>query len=391
MNLPVINSDRRRLCKLGIGGLSALFIAPFTFATQKFSFPKLAEIGPLQVPDKNNVRLPAGFTSRIVARSGERLFGYQWHAAPDGGATFAAPDGGWVYVSNSELKGGKGGVGALCFDHLGKLVDAYSILQNTNNNCAGGATPWQTWLSCEEIPYGAVWECNPFGRQPPVIREALGRFKHEAIAVDTRNLQLYLTEDEPDGCLYRYTAISLDSAGFPNLETGKLEVMQVLHDQGNRVVWHAVRNPSANDQPTRKQSVLATHFNGGEGIWYQNGIVYFTTKGDNRVWALDITQQTLKIIYDAARHTSPILTGVDNITANAAGELLVAEDGGNMEIVILSANVIKPLLQIVRHDRSEITGPAFSPDGSKLYFSSQRGTSGRNQDGITYEVSGFRR
>lgn len=391
MNPSLINPDRRKLCKLGMGGLSALFIAPFTFATQGFAAPlRLATIGSLQAPDENNVRLPLGFTSRIVARSGENLFGYQWHAAPDGGATFATPDGGWIYVSNSELGKGKGGVGALRFNRLGKLVDAYPVLQNTNDNCAGGATPWQTWLSCEEVGRGAVWECDPFGKRQPVIREALGRFKHEAVAVDTRNLQLYLTEDEPDGCLYRYTAISFDSTGFPNLETGKLEVMQVLHDQDNRIVWHSVRNPSANYQPTRKQSVLATHFNGGEGIWYQNGIVYFTTKGDNRVWALDAAQQKLKVIYDAAQHSSPILTGVDNITANAAGELLVAEDGGNMEIVILSANVIKPLLQIVGHDRSEITGPAFSPDGSRLYFSSQRGASGRNQDGTTYEISGFR-
>src|SRR5690606_32335792 len=124
-------------------------------------------------------------------------------------------------------------------------------------------------------------------------------------------------------------------------------------------------------------------------IWYHNGFIYFTTKGDNRIWALDTTRQTLKVIYDAAQHLNPILTGVDNIIANAAGELLVAEDGGNMEIVMLAAGTIKPLLQIVGHDRSEITGPAFSPDGSRLYFSSQRGANGRDRDGITYEISGF--
>lgn len=390
MNTSIIDHDRRKLCRLGLGSLSALFIAPFTFATHGITAPlQLATVGALQPPDENGVRLPVGFTSRIVARSGQNLFGYQWHAAPDGGATFSTPDGGWIYVSNSERKKGKGGVGALRFDRQGILVDAYPILQGTNNNCAGGATPWQTWLSCEEIKRGAVWECDPFGKREPVIREALGRFQHEAVAVDTRTMQLYLTEDEPDGCLYRYTPLKLDSAGFPDLTAGRLEVMQIVDSKDGRVAWHPLRNPAANYQSTRKQSALATRFNGGEGIWYHNGFIYFTTKGDNRVWALDTTRQALKVIYDAKLHHNPILTGVDNITANAAGELLVAEDGGNMEIVILAAGTIKPLLQVVGHDRSEIAGPAFSPDGSKLYFSSQHGTGGRDQNGITFEINGF--
>ncbi len=68
----------------------------------------------------------------------------------------------------------------------------------------------------------------------------------------------------------------------------------------------------------------------------------------------------------------------------------MAEDKGNMQIVILSGSTIKPLLQLVGHDQSEITGLAFSPDGSRLYFSSQRGKTGRNENGVTFEISGFR-
>ncbi|MBK6617376.1 MAG: alkaline phosphatase PhoX [Nitrosomonas sp.] len=391
MNPSRIDHDRRKLCRLGLQGLSTLFIAPLTFTSHSIAATplRLATAGALQAPDENGIRLPNGLVSRIVAHSGQNLFSYQWHAAPDGGATFSTPDGGWIYVSNSERKNGKGGVGALRFSRQGMLVDAYSILQETDNNCAGGATPWQTWLSCEETERGAVWECDPFGKREPMVREALGRFKHEAVAVDTRTMQLYLTEDEPDGCLYRYTALQLDSTGFPNLTTGQLEVMQIIRNENNRVIWHPVRNPAANFQPTRKQSSLATHFNGGEGIWYHHGFIYFTTKGDNRVWELDTSRQILKIIYDASQHPDPVLTGVDNITANATGELLIAEDGGNMEIVILAAGMIKPLLQIIGQDHSEITGPAFSPDGSRLYFSSQRGISRRDQNGITYEISGF--
>ncbi|NIQ12838.1 MAG: hypothetical protein GTO02_00030, partial [Candidatus Dadabacteria bacterium] len=58
---------------------------------------------PLGDPDENGVRLPEGFSSRIVARSSEPVFNYTWHAAPDGGATFATEEGGWIYVSNSEM------------------------------------------------------------------------------------------------------------------------------------------------------------------------------------------------------------------------------------------------------------------------------------------------
>ena len=72
-------------------------------------------------------------------------FGYDWHAAPDGGACFVSTDpankGGWIYVSNSEMRS-SGGAGAIVFDMQGKVIDAYSILEGTSRNCAGGATPW---------------------------------------------------------------------------------------------------------------------------------------------------------------------------------------------------------------------------------------------------------
>ena len=107
-----------------------------------------------------------------------------------------------------------------------------------------------------------------------------------------------------------------------------------------------------------------------------------------RVWAYQVREQNLSIIYNAALFTWPVLTGVDNIIGNAAGDLFVAEDKGNMQIVALTAGKIVPVLQVVGHNSSEITGPAFSPDGSRLYFSSQRGKTGRIEDGITFEVTG---
>ncbi|WP_292993265.1 alkaline phosphatase PhoX [Nitrosomonas sp.] len=388
--MNTFNPHRRKLLQYSFMGLGAFFgnaLLPSPLKAASLSL-SLAARGELLPPDQNGVRLPAGFTSRIVARSGQELFGYKWHAAPDGGAVFATADGGWIYVSNSELGNQAGGVGALRFNAQGEVIDAYSILSQTNRNCAGGHTPWQTWLSCEEIEKGRVWECDPLGRKAAQVRSALGIFKHEAVAVDTRNMQLYLTEDQPDGCLYRYTARSFDAAGNPDLNDGFLEVAEVVEGPIGTVRWHALPDPLAITIPTRKQVASSTRFNGGEGIWYHQGIVYFTTKGDNRVWAYTVQQHHLSVVYNAALYLQPVLTGVDNIITNATGDLLVAEDGGDMQIVVLTAGKVLPLLQVAGHDRSEITGPAFSPDGSRLYFSSQRGKTGRDEDGITFEITG---
>jgi len=119
----------------------------------------LANLGPLQDPDENGLRLPMGFTSRVIARSGQAVGStdYVWHNAPDGGAVFTTDDGGWIYVSNSEtFPQLGGGAGALRFSAAGENVDAYRILADTTLNCAGGSTPWGTWLSCEENPVGQV-------------------------------------------------------------------------------------------------------------------------------------------------------------------------------------------------------------------------------------------
>ncbi|UJP05454.1 MAG: PhoX family protein [Nitrosomonas sp.] len=388
--MQTMNKQRRTLLRCGVAGLGVFLgntLLPPSLSLAALS-TRLSLFTEWLPPDQNGIRLPTGFTSRIVAQSGDKLFNYSWHAAPDGGATFATPDGGWIYVSNSELSNRKGGAGALRFDARGVLIDAYPILHGTSRNCAGGHTPWQTWLSCEEVDQGLVWECDPFGTKAAQVRKSLGAFKHEAVAVDPRQKHLYLTEDEPDGCWYRYTARSFDADGNPDLDDGFLEVAETEHTQGGAVVWHILPDPSAAKIPVRKQIARSSRFNGGEGIWYHQGIVYFATKGDNRVWSYNTYRQQLSVVYDASRYAVPVLTGVDNITVNADGELLIAEDGGDMQIVVLAGEQALPLLQVTGHDRSEITGPAFSPDGSRLYFSSQRGKTGRDSDGVVFEISG---
>lgn len=351
-------------------------------------FESLNSVGPLQPPDDNGLMLPLGFQSRVIARTGEApvgLPGYTWHPAPDGGACFATQDGGWIYVSNSEMRSNEGGVGALRFNANGEKVDAYSILENTSINCAGGPTPWGTWLSCEEFANGQVYECDPLGIEPAVVRPALGTFRHEAACVDLANNCIYLTEDVPAGCFYRFVS----EKGLPDLTSGRLEVASVIEQEGkNFIVWHEIKDPLATQQATRLQVAEATAFRGGEGIAIHAGKAYFTTKHDNRVWRYDTSTQQIEILYDFATSSNPILSGVDNVVITPAGDVLVAEDGGDMQIVVITPdNKIFPIVQVMGHERSEVTGPAFDPSYQRLYFSSQRGSLGSSHAGMTFEIS----
>jgi len=392
--------SRRQVLRAALSGAGLVAAGPFlagcgSSSGHKSQSSNIANLGPLGEPDANGVRLPAGFFSRIVARTRREVIpgrGYAWHLAPDGGATFETEDGGWIYVSNSEFPAvgpSTGGVGALRFDGDGNLIDAYSILSGTTSNCAGGPTPWGTWLSCEEFERGRVWECDPFGEQEGVVHPALGTFQHEAVTVDPVRAHLYLTEDLPDGRFYRYTPERMTGQGFPDLTSGTLAVAQIVEGNEGGVVWHDLDDPAAETVPTRLQVPQSTVFRGGEGIWYYEGLVYFTTKGDNRVWVYDTGSETIAIFYDDDDFEVPVLTGVDNVVVSAGGDVIVAEDGGDMQLVGLTpSGVILPLLQVVGQDESELTGPAFSPDGSRLSFSSQRGILGHPGGGITYEVTG---
>ena len=390
-----LERTRRQALRDGLLGLGLLIGTPFlpgcgSFGSSGGLVSNIANLGPLLDADENGLRLPSGFTSRVVARSTQlpvATSATPWHRAPDGGATFAMWDGGWVYVSNSEVA--SGGVGALRFAEDGSLIDAYSLLSGTTNNCAGGKTPWGTWLSCEEHGEGRVHECDPLGRVPAIARPALGVFKHEAAAVDPSANVIYMTEDEPDGNFYRFRPHSLRSDGHPDLMSGTLEVAEVNGKRSGPVVWHPLPDPSAAKRETREQVEAATAFKGGEGICMAGDAIYFATKGDDRVWRYDPRAEKLAVAYAAKDHEKPRLKGVDNLVASGGGDVLVAEDKGDMEIVALTpSGGIVPVVQVVGHGDSEITGPAFSPSGTRLYFSSQKGTTGSRDDGVTFEITG---
>jgi secreted PhoX family phosphatase len=419
---PLFNPSRRRLLRQGLIASGALSSLPGILGQAAFGFHEIGikkhDIS--NIPNLSNILhevsvegdpatrmvIPRGFTVTEIARTGQPVHpgsSYLWHSEPDGGATFNTNDGGWIYVSNSEvLARRQGGVGAIRFDVRGEIIDAYSIASGTTNNCAGGPTPWGTWLSCEEIELGLVYECDPQGKELAMAIPAMGAFTHEAAAVDPVHKHIYLTEDMPDGCLYRFTPDYYPEGGRADLRTGQLEVAVV---EGNdpfntrAVSWvsvpypvpHFEGSPPRVTPPTRKQVPQATKFNGGEGCWYHRSIVYFSSKGDNRIWALDTTRNVLDLIFDKRRDQffTPGIADVDNITVSFAGDILVAEDGPNMRLVVIGPGSSSfELVNILGHRGSEITGPAFSPDGSRLYFSSQRGHAGNRRDGRTYEMQG---
>ncbi|MFE2941222.1 alkaline phosphatase PhoX [Streptomyces sp. NPDC059255] len=380
--------ERRNFLRGAVIGTSAAAFGGTLWRGAALAAPAQPGTGPygaLGSADANGVRLPAGFTSRVVARSGRQVTGtsYTWHNAPDGGACYA--DGtGWIYVSNSEINP-SGGASAVRFSAAGAITGAYRILSGTRQNCAGGSTPWRTWLSCEEVDRGYVYETDPWGVAAAVRRDAMGRFKHEAAAADPVRRTVYLTEDTTDGCFYRFTPTT-----WGDLSAGRLEVLVAGTATSGPVSWAAVPDPSGASTATRNQVSGAKRFNGGEGCYYADDTCWFTTKGDNRVWQYNAAAGTIELAYDDSlvSGTAP-LTGVDNVTGAASGDLFVAEDGGNMEICVITPDdVVAPFLRIDGQSGSEITGPAFSPDGTRLYFSSQRGTSGVSSGGITYEVTG---
>lgn len=169
----------------------------------------------------SDLLLSEGLNARIIARTDEKVeydngrqSKHKFHDQPDAGATFPDnnPDnpGGWIYVSNAEVDGNKGGVGAITFDADGNVLDYQMVLKGTSMNCGGGRTPWNTWVSCEEVEFhGLIYQVDPTGqRDAEVMTLGSNGGRWESFAYDIRNPNIpryFATEDHNKGTVRRFT------------------------------------------------------------------------------------------------------------------------------------------------------------------------------------------
>ncbi|WP_077529672.1 alkaline phosphatase PhoX [Vreelandella utahensis] len=339
-----------------------------------------SDYGPLQpVADKVTglelLELPEGF----------EYITYGWHGqvmsddtptsgAHDGMSVVAARGNEIAIVRNHENSAGDrpavmapnwfddneaGGTSNLIFDTVNrKFVASWSSLGGTIRNCAGGRTPWGTWISCEETTaegHGWVFEVPGFGVSDARPIRAAGRFSHEAVAIDPATGIMYETEDARPAGFYRFRPEGkwgdLHSGGTLEALAVKDQPGFVFGDNGRfpsfadgtswDVEWVPVNDPMAEEGSALESAPGAATFTRLEGCWEDSGRIFFsaTDGGSNRTGQLyeyDPRRQKLTMIYES--RSASDLDSPDNIAVSPRGGLLVCEDGGQAQQRLIAVN-----------------------------------------------------
>lgn len=358
--------------------------------------------GPL-VPDPNGILdLPKGFHYKIISKEGDRMTnGRPVPGAFDGMAAFEGPNNTTILVRNHELSSGPafgsnpynanamGGTTALVVGPNRNVIKEYVTSSGTIRNCAGGATPWGTWLTCEENRsegHGYVFEVDP--QQPEnelsktPIKE-MGRFAHEACAIDPATGYVYLTEDASPSYLYRFIPNDLSQKPGSLQKGGTLyaAAIEAVADpsastfktgQTFKIVWKEVDAHFCREEANAKNCIKFSRL---EGAFFQEGVFWFddTSAGDKklgRVYRYIPHTNTLELFYegnDAQKMEYP-----DNICCTPWGDLWFAEDGAGQDRLmgITPEGNVYPFAAN-RLSSDELAGPTFSPDGNTLFVNIQ--------------------
>ncbi|MEV0177268.1 alkaline phosphatase PhoX [Streptomyces sp. NPDC050803] len=410
--------------------------------------------GPL-IPDPDGIlALPAGFSYRVLTYSGRTKLesGEFTPSNHDGTAAFRGPRGTTLLVNNHELKGPRanwdhpvplteglvydpaasGGCTVVEVRPDGRVAEWVGIA-GTSTNCAGGSTPWGTWLTCEENSdkagvngmtkdHGYVFEVDPADRRAnrdPKPLKFFGRYDHEAVVIDPRRGHAYLTEDasKPNGLFFRWTppkGFEYGRGRFRTLadDAGVLQAPRCF-DSGGQFVDDLSRATKVGtvygvdwiDVPDRDAQTVAVRnqFAAGEitrarkleGMWWGDGGAYIVSSyareespgapHDGQVWFYDPKRRTLTLKVLLGVNPDPSVDGAfdgpDNITVSPYGGIVLAEDGEGVSH-LFGATDSGRTYPIARNDLnvgteeepeySEFAGVTFSPGGRTLYANIQK-------------------
>jgi len=294
------------------------------------------------------------------------------HERADGATVIPHPDdGGWYYVSNSEEK--DGGVGTLRFASDGSLIGYEMQLTNTVDNCGGGRTAWNTWVSCEEDnDDGYCWEVDPHTGFTQRVNVVAQGGNYESFAYDDQDLtapfntRYFVTEDSSTGALTRYTPHekayeSGDTRDYLSTKDGTYEYL--ILDKNGSFSW--------TEDLTDGEDNAEKYFQNTEGIDVHNRILSFTSKEFKLLFTLDLEEGTWE--------SSSTLSGAFDLQPDQIGRIIgdadilyFCEDGGdNCDIHGRdSTGKYFTIVEGKEYD-TETTGLAFSPDGTFMYAAFQ--------------------
>ncbi|MGA4797475.1 alkaline phosphatase PhoX [Streptomyces lavendulocolor] len=391
------------------------------------------------VPDPDGLLdLPRGFRYEVLSREGDPLRSGEGTVPGnhDGMGAFAGRRGRVHLVRNHENRASarlgvptvrgltydpaaKGGCTALELDARNRVLGERVAIAGTAVNCSGGLTPWGTWLTCEETEdkagtngyakdHGFVFEVHPADplRTGAVPLTAMGRFQHEAVAVDPRSGIVYETEDafqRPFGLFYRFLP-NRPLGGTGSLRAGgTLEAMRVpgvpdlsvIQETGaafEGVEWVPVPDSQARQTPIRLQDFGPrgiTHAQKLEGCYWGGRSVYFVSSfarsaegsaADHygQVWKYEPHRRRLTLVVVFGPSSDVQLPGEspDNICLAPGGGLMVCEDGSGAQHVygLTKRGEVYEMARGAQNigtpeepEWGEFAGVSFSPDGGTMY------------------------